>query len=360
MKHSAVALLRSARVPSFTRTLLRRRAVVLTYHGVLTGGGEGYEFLNHNFVPAQVFDRQMRWVREQYRPLPLSLLVRYYRDGQPPPPRSIAITFDDGFANNYSAAFPILQRYGIPFTVFLTTGLLDHPGTLLWTERVKRSIYLSDRSEVTLDLFGREVRLNLHSTEGRAAATRTVLLELKHQAVAVRDAAISEIEGRCGRPSLRDADRERFQFLSWDQVRSLAAAGVEFGSHTVNHPIVSRLDGRSLEFELRESKRRLETELARPCDLFAYPNGSPADFGEREKQALAAAGYAAAFALTGRVNRRAPDLYALDRVNIGRQLDDASFDLAATGLLGLARDTRAGLRTALRRRPDALRPAEVV
>jgi peptidoglycan/xylan/chitin deacetylase (PgdA/CDA1 family) len=138
----------------------------------------------------------------------------------------------------------------------------------------------------------------------------------------------------------------------------MRAAGVEFGSHTVSHPILSQLDADSLDRELQESKRRLETELGEACELFAYPNGSPADFGEREKRALERAGYRAAFALSGRVNRGTPDLFALDRINIGRQLDEATFEAAATGLLGLARRTRDRVRGVVRR-PDRLRAVEV-
>ena len=357
MKRSGGALLRSVGVTSAARTMLRRRAVVLTYHGVLADGGDQYEFLNHNFVHASVFERQMRWIRDHYRPVPLSELVARYRAGEAPAPRTVAITFDDGFANNYSAAFPILQRHGIPFTVFLSTGLLDRPGTLLWTERVKRSIYLCDRPSVTVDVLGRARTLDLQSIASRTAAAREVLLELKHQPIPSRDAAVAGIEATCGTPALGPADHERYAFLSWDQVRAMRAAGVEFGSHTVNHPILSQVDSDSLAFELGESKRRIEAELGEPCDLFAYPNGSPADFGDREKRELEQAGYRAAFALSGRVNGRMPDLYALDRINVGRQLDGATFELAAAGLLGLARRTRDRVRAVVQR-PGRLRAME--
>ncbi len=358
MKHSGGHVLRSVGLTAAARNLMRHRAVVLTYHGVLAAGGEEYEFLNHNFVHAQVFDRQMRWVREHYRPLPLSELVSCYRAGKEPPPRSVAVTFDDGFANNYSVAFPILKRHGIPFTVFVSTGLLDHPGTLLWSERVKRSIYLSKCTSATVDLAGRPFGLDLRSRDARATTAREVLLELKNHPIAVRDAAVDRIEERCGRPALTDADRERYAFLTWDQVRTMDAAGVEFGSHTVSHPILSKLDDDSLESELVLSKRRIELELGHSCTAFAYPNGSRADFGEREKRALERADYHAAFALSGQINRRVPDLFALDRINIGRQLDAATFEVAVAGLLGLARRTRDRLRAVTRRRPARLRAVE--
>jgi peptidoglycan/xylan/chitin deacetylase (PgdA/CDA1 family) len=138
-------------------------------------------------------------------------------------------------------------------------------------------------------------------------------------------------------------------------VREMADAGDEFGSHTVNHPILSTLDSVEVEREVKESQERIAAELKRPCHLFAYPNGSAADFTDRDKQALRSAGYQAAFSLRGRLNGSRPDLFEIDRVNVGRQLDTVMFDAAAVGMLGLAR--RARQRVVEARRGPALATA---
>ena len=355
MKRSAAALLRSTGVLAATRTLMRQRSLILTYHGVLSEGGNQDAFLNHNFISADVFDRQMRWVREHYRPVSLATLVDCYRNRQQPPARAVAVTFDDGFANNYSVAFPILRRHAIPFTIFLTTGLIDTPGAQLWTERVKRSIYMHDGRTARLSLLGREFVLDLGSLDARAAAARAVLQFLKQQSASARDGAVLAVESALGCPPLGAADRERYAFLTWAQVREMADAGVEFGSHTVSHPILSTLDSVEVEREVKESQERIAAELKRPCQLFAYPNGSAADFTDRDKQALRNAGYEAAFSLRGRLNGPRPDLFEIDRVNVGRQLDPVLFEAAAVGMLGLAR--RARQRVVEARRGPALATA---
>jgi peptidoglycan/xylan/chitin deacetylase (PgdA/CDA1 family) len=123
----------------------------------------------------------------------------------------------------------------------------------------------------------------------------------------------------------------------------MAVAGVEFGSHTVTHPIVSRISLDELEREIGDSRARIQAELRSDCPLFAYPNGSRADFGPREKQALRAAGYHAAVSLQGTLNRARPDLFEIDRVNVGRDLDPPMFDAAVSGVLGWARQARQGV-----------------
>lgn len=327
------------------RALLQRRSLILTYHGVLSASPDHDPFLNHNFISADDFDSQMRWLREHYQPVPLSTLVECYRQRKQPPARSVAITFDDGFANNATVAFPILRRHAIPFTVFLTTGMMDTPGAQLWTERVKRSIYMHDGTSARVSLAGRDFVLDLGSAEKRAASAREVNLFLKRQSVATRDGSVSVLEAMLGRPPLDATDAERYAFLTWNQVREMADGGVEFGSHTVSHPILATLDTTDLERELRESRARIELELGRPCRLFAYPNGSAADFTDRDKRALEGAGYHAALSLCGGLNTVSSDLYQLDRINVGRQLDPLLFEAAAVGMLGFAQRARLRMTT---------------
>jgi peptidoglycan/xylan/chitin deacetylase (PgdA/CDA1 family) len=102
--------------------------------------------------------------------------------------------------------------------------------------------------------------------------------------------------------------------MTWDELRGLAADGVEIGSHTVSHPHLPRLSEVELDRELRDSRARVEDELGRPCRLFAYPYG---EHGERVQAAVRRAGYEAAFALGEGASPGNP--YALPRVDLYRR-----------------------------------------
>jgi peptidoglycan/xylan/chitin deacetylase (PgdA/CDA1 family) len=338
MKRSALSILGRLGAVPIARTLQRSRAVVLTYHGVLNSA-DNDDYLNHNFVDADGFDAQMRYICRHYRPTPLRELVAAYRQGRRPPDRAVVVTFDDGFANNLSVAFPILRRHSVPFTVFVTTGLLDTPGAIMWTERAKRSLYLCPGDTVDLQLDGAELTFDLSSPAARADASKAVLQRLKRMAPSARDHALTDLERVCGAQPIQDHERDRYEFLTWAQARELASAGVEIGSHTVSHPILTTLDAGTLRDELVGSKQRVESALGRECVSFAYPNGSHADFGPREKAALRDCGYLCGLSLNGSLNDR-PDLYEVDRINVGRHLDLPAFQVAMTGILGAARRTR--------------------
>jgi peptidoglycan/xylan/chitin deacetylase (PgdA/CDA1 family) len=338
MKRSAVSLMDRFGAVHVARALQRSRAVVLTYHGVLNGAAD-YDYLNHNFIAAESFEAQMRYICRYYRPVALRDLVAAYRDGRTPPARSVVVTFDDGFANNFTVALPILKRLSIPFTVFVATGLLDTPGAMLWTERAKRSLFLYPERSVTLPLDGAARTLDLSSPKARADASKAVAQRLKRMPPVARNLALDDLERVCGARPVQEHERERYEFLTWAQAREMASAGVEIGSHTVSHPILTTLDDGTLRDELVESKRRVETELGGECLSFAYPNGSPADFGPREKRVLRESGYHCGLSLNGSLNDH-PDLYEVDRINVGRQLDPPAFRVAMTGILGTARRAR--------------------
>jgi peptidoglycan/xylan/chitin deacetylase (PgdA/CDA1 family) len=216
--------------------------------------------------------------------------------------------------------------------MFLTTGCIGVAGAQLWTERVKRAVYFTTRDQLPSELTtGAPVALT--GATSRANAARGVLSRLKRLPAAQRDEMVRQIEAMCGKAPVTAAEQVRYDFMTWEQARAMSIAGIEFGSHTVTHPMLSTLTDQELQDELRESKQRIEQELGRECYAFAYPNGKFGDYGDREKHALQAAGYRCALALNGRLNRGTMDRFELERVNIARGFDAPLLNARLTGLL---------------------------
>lgn len=339
VKRWGVSMLYHAGALAACRHWNRSALVILTYHGVLPGHDDRDDFLSGNFIAASAFEWQMRWLARTYTPIRLSDVVNAITTGRPLPPRAVAVTFDDGFANNFRYALPVLQRSGVPATVFLTTGKIGVPGAQLWTERVKRSIYLTDRARLPVVVPGQHEHALGHETQ-RANAAREVLGLLKRMEPTRRDEYLAEIEHLCGRAPLGPDDGDRYDFLTWDEVRTMARHGIEFGSHTESHPILATLDDASLSAELRQSKRTLEDELQTPCTTFAYPNGQPGDFGDREKRHLEQCGYRIAVSLFGGINHVIDEPFGVDRVNITRGYYPALLSAAASGVLLMGKRAR--------------------
>jgi peptidoglycan/xylan/chitin deacetylase (PgdA/CDA1 family) len=211
------------------------------------------------------FEAQMRWIKAWFNVLPLPEAVERLRAGSLPA-RAAAITFDDGYADNFTVALPILRRTGLPATFFIAAGYLD--GRRMWNDTVIDVIRKAEGPD--LDLLKLKLgRYPVGTLEDRRRSVRELLGKLKYLEPGQRSGLVFELAAAAKIQPPSDL------MLTTDQVRSLAAAGMTIGAHTVSHPILSRIAEHEARAEMTESKERLEAITGGKVALFAYPNGKP-------------------------------------------------------------------------------------
>ena len=278
----------------------RGRLSILIFHRVLAQPDP----LFPDLPSAAEFEARMRWVRTWFNVLPLSDGIERLYAGTIPA-RALAITFDDGYADNEEFAAPILRGLGMSATFFVATGFLG--GGCMWNDRVIEAI--RDCADDTLDLHPMGLgahRLGSHAQ--RRQAIDAVLTAIKHREPADRLAATERIVAACGgRPSPA-------LMMQPQQVRRLRELGMEVGAHTVTHPILTRLAPPAAFEEMSRSKRELEAILGEAVDLFAYPNGVPRQDYAAEHAAMAReAGFRAAVSTAWGAASARSDRYQLPR-----------------------------------------------
>jgi peptidoglycan/xylan/chitin deacetylase (PgdA/CDA1 family) len=138
-------------------------------------------------------------------------------------------------------------------------------------------------------------------------------------------------------PKLQDHELEMFTFLSWGEVRSLHKMGFDIGSHTIGHPILSRMGTAELDGELSNSKSIIEKETAAECMCIAYPNGTPADYSDTVVQSARRAGYKIGFTLAPRYCSRADDVLQLGRFCMPGNLSASEFHGKVSGTTNFGR-----------------------
>jgi peptidoglycan/xylan/chitin deacetylase (PgdA/CDA1 family) len=265
------ALLHYGGVLALLRRWRQGQAVVVRYHSVY-GPGEALEVYAapSTGVPADVFARQLAFLARAYRVVPLADLVEAVRARRPLPRRAAAITFDDGYADNFRHAFPVLQRLGVQATVFVTTGArpTSPEGTLPlpWMCRVRALVMRSAAPSVRLNGSG---EVSLGSAATRERVTRHLTRALVPLAHPNREEAIATLAAALGMD--RD-DVPNDVMLSWTQVRQMASAGVEIGAHTLYHGNLPLAPPEEAREEIRGSKAVIEAMLGAPVRHFAYPN----------------------------------------------------------------------------------------
>ena len=259
----------------------RGRLSILIFHRVLAAPDP----LFPDLPDVAEFEARMRWVRDWFNVLPLAQAIDRLGSGTIPA-RALAITFDDGYADNEELAAPILKRLGMTATFFVATGFLS--GGSMWNDQVIEAIRGCESTSIDLTSLGLASH-SMASTESRREAISALLTGIKHLEPARRQALTDGIVSAAGGkvpPRL---------MMRPEQVRSLRMHGMDVGAHTVTHPILTRLSPGAALTEMRDSKVELERILGEPVGLFAYPNGVPAqDYGKEHACMARECGFAAA------------------------------------------------------------------
>ena len=293
--------------------------VILGYHRVGSGGVPFYCTLQQ-----KVFAEQMQYIKRYYRVLSVKQMAEELKDagarGQ-----AVVVTFDDGYVGTFTEAFPLLQKYDIPATVYLTAGAIE-TGEIAWYDRIflrfqRAGSYL----RVALDT-PREFHLTSYAARIDAAAEVVTYLRSVSDEQRLRWCAKFEQAIPLGAEDLRGA------MMSWRQVRVMHKAGVSFGAHTMTHPVASRLRPEVLRQEVCESKRLIEDRIAGSVADFAFPFGKPQDCGTVGAPFLQPLGFRTALTTIVGVNTSGADAFRLRRMNIGGDCTVATFALALQSL----------------------------
>ncbi len=272
---------------------------IVIYHRVLPEpdvllGGDG----------VKDFETELNYLSKNFNILPLSEAVSKLRSGTLPS-RAVSITFDDGYADNAEIALPLLQRYGATATFFIASGFLD--GGRMWNDTVIESVRRAQGD--TLDLT--EIGLGTHaitSLDERRQTLFSLIDVLKYLPQEVRLSQVEKIS------AIISAELPDNLMMSSEQVKQLHDAGMEIGGHTVNHPILARIDDVAARMEIAEGKAKLEAITGAPIRLFAYPNGKPGkDYLPVHVEMIRESGFDAAVSTAWGAARQGCDMFQLPR-----------------------------------------------
>jgi peptidoglycan/xylan/chitin deacetylase (PgdA/CDA1 family) len=247
----------------------------------------------------ETFAAHVRHLREHFRMIGPNDLEDLVESGFRPTEPSVLITFDDAYRDNIDLALPILRELGVPAAFFVPTGFLDRP-RLTWWDHVSYVIKSTKIAKIVLDT-PEPLALDLHALSQVDAIAAIVNAYLRSDPA---DEARSL--AHLGERAEVTVDTEalgRSLFATWDQVRTLADAGMIVGSHTRDHLNLARQTEADQTAALVDSRRTLERELGREVATLAYPYGGPGDFTAATKRIAHEAGYRVAFSTTPTVNR---------------------------------------------------------
>ncbi|MGP4843267.1 polysaccharide deacetylase family protein [Marinobacter sp. 1Y8] len=265
----------------FAKYLTRKEPKLLMYHRFSDAPRDG-------FTSARAFEEQVAHIKKYYVPLTVSDIAKYIFDGKEMPSNVVAITIDDGYDDFYNVAWPILKKYEVPATFYVTTGFID--GDLwLWPDKVKWLLERAPKGICPASCFNIKVGKENYSTVMFDVIARH-LLSLPD---AQKHSAIDSASRGCGLELPRLAPKG-FEPCGWVQLETLQNGGVEIGGHTYSHPSLGRVELQQAKNEVIGCRDRLQSKLGTRVRSFCYPNGMPSDYSRELEALVAKSGFSAA------------------------------------------------------------------
>jgi peptidoglycan/xylan/chitin deacetylase (PgdA/CDA1 family) len=303
LKRAALRLFHSAGGLDAVRFRHRHGLRILMYH----------RFPGDRSTLEKQLARQCVHLKENYRVLSLTEASGFLASREPFPLNAVVLTVDDGHRDFYTGAYPVFQRCGMPVTVYVTTDYLDGL-CWLWFDLI--------------DFLFEHTTQALPAGMENAEACKQAALQMTHED---RIKLIEQLPGLL-KVDLPKSLPEEWAPVSWNEVREMAAHGIEFGAHTRTHPILSKLAGADdVRQEIHGSKLRVEQELNAEVLHFCYPNGSRADYAGVIEQ-VRDAGFRTAVTAEPGVNRPDTSPYELRRIGAEPGLDPQYFERRVAGV----------------------------
>ncbi len=267
-------------ITALGRRSRRDEGAIILYGHRIADDDEGYL----QGLPPADLDDQLGYLTRHYEVIALDSLVACFEDRTPVPPRSVVLTFDDGFRDNLDAGLPILQKHGVSATIFVVTGSLSS-GELPWSQRLGFLFQHTERRELRAPHEVGTVH-DLATAADRRRAYDAIKRRLRRVRRVERERVLADVAGQLGVEAPRD------RMLDWEAARAWRAAGMGVGAHTYSHPLLAEIPFDEAREEMMRSRDDLRDHLGIEQPTFCFPAGSHDDALVREVRAL---GFRSAF-----------------------------------------------------------------
>lgn len=274
------------------RQLFSKSLTVINYHRIDNPHKLSFDSFapNVSAIP-DMFAKQMDYLSRWFKVVKVEDITQWLNGEKDLPPYAALITFDDGYLDNYTQAYPILRQYNFPAVIFLTSGHIDSDKPFYW-DLAAYCFFYTIKDYV---LFPNNHQKSWSDETQKKSVSNAWIESLKSLPDVEKQEWINSLPERLNVSIPKNYFKNLM--MSWDQVREMSKNGIEFGGHTINHPILSRIPLDQARIEIEGSKSRIEQEIGKRIFSFAYPNGMANDINKDLESLVSQAGYQAAFTL---------------------------------------------------------------
>ncbi len=290
----------NAKIPFINQ---KNKCIILCYHRLTSDYARGRLYKRHLHISD--FEKQINWIRKFSKIVSLDEIVERAKENKKRDYWFAAITFDDGYKDTIELGLPVLEKYSLPVTIFVTVGYVKENKLLPWWEIVDHILEYNAR--VSFNFYGKEYVLNTSSLNSQIVLTNLFK--------SLPSSKINELKNMLMNKFHIEVNEN--SFANQKQIMELSNHHfIQIGAHTVLHPVLANCGKNELIYEIEESKKTLESWTGRKIKWFAYPFGGVNDFSRQAVSIVKKAGFIGAF--TTKVGAVASnyDPYEINRVVI--------------------------------------------
>jgi len=289
----------------------KNELTILLYHGVTDSLSDGIENFSYKHIPVEDFEKQIRFLQENCTILSMDDVVTISKDGASWPQNAVAVTFDDGFKNNYTTAAPILEKYNCPATFYICAGMIN-TDLMFWVDEIEDCINRTSKREISI-LLEKFVTLSLNDNVERISAVTQIKKYCKLSNAETKNRVIHELICETEiNPSSNPS--QNYKMMSWAEVRELNSSSLfTFGGHTLYHDVMTAQKMQDLAIDIDTTLNLLNYNLKQITTHFAYPEGQSNHYSDLVINALVDRGVVCCPSAIDGVNTD-EDLFNLKRI----------------------------------------------
>ncbi|HIJ66758.1 MAG TPA: polysaccharide deacetylase family protein [Planctomycetes bacterium] len=256
---------------NLSERLSEDKLAIFLFHGVVDGSNYAVRNYTNKHIDRELFRQMICDLKEKGRAVSMDEVVEYWQAGERPPGRSFAITFDDGFENNYSVAAPILKDLEVPATFYVTTDFIEN-NSMSWIDRIECCLEQTDKGRLTFIWDPGEYEFR--TRQDKIRILDRIRQRVKSDRSMDPDIVAGDVFARCGMDEIKSSNDPLDLKMSWQEVRELSEhENFTVGGHSHTHKILSYLDADRLDFEVRTSIKLLKDKAGVEPRHYSYPEG---------------------------------------------------------------------------------------
>jgi peptidoglycan/xylan/chitin deacetylase (PgdA/CDA1 family) len=286
---------------------------IFLFHGVIERQRHQVRNYTRKHVPVADFQAMLEGVGRVGRAMSMDDVVGICRSGESFPKGAFAITFDDGFENNLTVARPILNRLGIPATVYVTSRFIDENG-MSWIDRIEYAMEVVNTRALMLPWS--EGSVSFTTAAEKIAVLGDIRAHVKSTPDLDVDAFVSGIFRQLNMEEVRSSTEQLDQKMTWDQVREWSGDGFAVGGHSHSHAILSFLAPFKLAREIDVSLQMLREKAGIVTPHYSYPEGLAHCYSDNVIRMLKDRGITCCPTAIDGINRPGADPFHLRRVMV--------------------------------------------